>query len=644
MQDQRSARLIARTAVACASALLVAASLAAQDPIPWTEEAIARGAGYQPVAAEQSYGAGVAFVDLDGDGDDDLVAVGGVRVGILENDGTGNFIDRSSGNGIPLISLASGVTAADYDGDRDLDLHISTWANPDLLLRNEGDFTFTEIAGDAGVDDAGAGVGAAWADYDGDGWLDLYLANRTLDVGLDIPNRLFRNRGDGTFEEVAESLGVDDGQSPTFQPVFFDYDRDGHPDLYLTTDKGYSLGETNRLFHNLDAVFDDVTEVTATGANVEAMGLAVGDYDGDGQQDLYITNTSPGNILLLNAGTRPWLDATGDAGVACNAVGWAAAFFDYDNDMQQELYVCNSNAPNRLYDHDGSWPAVDVAPGVQVDDPMVSYTLALSDVDCDGDIDMVVGDADRLRLYINHEGVRDDAARSWIRVAVRGPDPNFFSVGANVDVRVGTQWQSKEIRAGSNYKSQDSLVAHFGLGAAVAVDEVSVTWSGGVTRTIGALPANETWTLYHETWIHDADLDGDTDLDDFQQLATCYGNAVAPGCEMFDANGDGEIDLDDAWGFAEAFDGPLLDCNTNGTADLLEVLAGAATDFDGNGVLDDCQATGDVDGSGAVNVQDLMAVLLAWGACPADGQCSGDTDRDGVVDIVDLVAVVTHWG
>jgi hypothetical protein len=287
---------------------------------------VIRGLDYDVSGAFFYFGRGVALVDLDRDGDLDALTVGSPTgtVGVFENDGAGFFTDRSSGNGIPAVPKASGIAAGDYDGDRDLDVYISNWTEPNLLLRNEGDFQFVDVAAAAGVADDGPGVGCAWGDFDADGHLDLYAGNRTTDGGSDAVNQLYRNLGDGTFEEVGEKLGVDDGLSPTFQAVFFDHDRDGDPDIYVANDKGYAQNETNRLFENLGGSFQDITEDTQTGAHIDSMGTAVGDYDRNGYQDLYVTNNPFGNVLLLNQGSGPYVSYGDEAGVGSYAIGWAA--------------------------------------------------------------------------------------------------------------------------------------------------------------------------------------------------------------------------------------------------------------------------------------------------------------------------------
>lgn len=558
------------------SVALAAPAALAGSPAPFTEEAVERGVDYL-VGIPGVWMNGVAFVDLDNDGDPDLVVTGrgdGV-VGVYENDGTGHFIDRSSGNGIPVLGASAGVVAGDYDADGDLDLYFSVNYMANVLVRNEGEFKFTDVTFRAGVGDTGFGTGCAWADYDNDGWLDLYLANHTSQSVPDNPNRLYRNLGDGTFIDVASSLGVDD-DNITWQAVFFDFDRDGDADLYLSNDKGVNsnCAEHNYLFENVGGAFVDITYESGTEACLDSMGVAVGDFDGNGFQDMYATNTQTGNVLLLSRGDGTFTDATLEAAVGSYEIGWGAHFFDYDNDGHQELYVCNLMAPNRLYDCDGTFPCVDMAPALGVAGQSNSFCMAVADIDDDGDLDLVVEDHDqKIRLYVNQEGQR----RRWVKLRIVGNDQNRFAIGANVQVTVRGVFRKdalpsggeghgglrdapgvageeqllaghvllREVAAGSNFMSQNELTLHYGLGKAMKISEVAVVWPNGERRTVANLPTNRTWTIYPHGRLGDGDQDGDVDGDDLRSFLRCFGGGVQPGCEMMDIDGDGDVDAAD---------------------------------------------------------------------------------------------------
>ncbi len=547
-------------------------------PLPFTEEAVARGINYT-VEQGGTFGCGVAFADLDGDGDPDLITLGKTTAGpldpwtagIYENDGSGFFTNRSSGNGIPLMPMATGITAADYDGDGDLDLYFSNWLQPNVLMRNDGGFMFTDVSQAAGVDDVGAGSGCGWGDYDNDGRLDLYLANRTATNLPDPPytpsteqNRLYHNLGDGTFEEVAAALGVADGEARSFQGAFFDYDRDSDADLYLSNDKGLSSGCAwrNHLWQNIGGTFLDVSQSSGTDGCIEAMCIAIGDFDNNLFPDIYVTNLPAGNVLYLNQGDGTFLDYSQQAGVTSNEVGWGSVFFDYDNDGRLDLYVCNHTAPNRLYDFDGQWPAANqaVALGVADDGPGESFCVAAADIDNDGDLDLVLSNRStptttgRIHLFINHEGQR----RRWIKFNVIGQGQNVFGVGTQVDIRTGVTWRMREVIAGSAFKSQDDLTLHFGLADATMVDEIRIVWPGGTTRTITNIAADQTYPLYPPERLGDGDGDGDIDSDDVSIfVAVLIGaqtgtNQVA----VNDFNGDGLADGHDISAFVIAMLSP----------------------------------------------------------------------------------------
>ncbi len=628
-------------------------------PAPFTEEAIQRGVLYTP-DNPQTFGSGFALADLDNDGDADLVLVGRTSVGttptvaVYENDGTGHFIDRSAGSGIPDLPLATGVVAADYDADGDLDLYITCWIDANALLRNEGNFVFTDVAAQAGVDDIGAGSGACWGDYDGDGWLDLYVPNRT-ETSLPgqppsmVPNRLYRNQGDGTFEEVAAQLGVDDGLARSFQACFFDFDRDHDADLYLANDKGLSTNcqWTNHLFENVGGTFVDISQSSGTGGCIDAMCIAVGDFDANGWQDIYVTNLPVGNVLYLNNGDGTFSENARMAGVESFAVGWGAFFFDFDNDTWLDLYVCNSFTVNRLYAYDGTWPARDIADVLGVADPGMSFCAATADLDLDGDLDIVVSNtAENIKLYINHEGQR----RNWVRFRVVGQGANTWGIGANVLLDLPGKTLLREVIAGSGFKTQDDLVLHFGLDQAGEIPTTRVFWPGGTSRIIRNLKANFTWTLYPPERLGDADGDGHVLLNDFLVFEDCHtgpgSGLISPGCEMMDFDGDADVDLDDLDAFLARYEGPFVDCNDNGVHDFVDIIRGTANDANRNGRIDACECLGDLDGDGQIGLSDLARLLAAFGSCAGDPSFDpdADLDADGCVALADLSLLLDGFG
>ncbi len=470
----------------------------AGPPILFAEEAVSRGIDYLVMVGnwKSGFGCGVAFADLDNDGDPDLVVTGGAdaRLGVYENNGAGMFADHTLATDVPLPITVSGLVAGDYDGDGLLDLYITNWAGPNMLLRNLGSFQFSDQAAAAGVADEGAGQGAVFGDYDLDGWLDIYLANRTDPPGsVDVPpNRLYHNLGNGTFEEVGAAHGVDD-RGAGFQGAFVDFDLDGDVDLYLANDKG-TKGFSNRLWENVSGTFVDVTAESAAGVIGDFMGLAVGDFDQNGFPDFYTTNVPVGNALLLNAGDGTFVESASITGVAAFSSGWGTHFLDFDNDGDEDLYVVNAIDPDMLFESAGVFPASDVAASVGLANAgSNAFCSAVADIDGDGDLDILVQNFfEGIRLFVNNANDEGNPARNWLMVKLVGLGGNRFGVGARIDVEIQGTVQSRQVLAGVSYKSSSSLVMHFGLGAATQVDSVTVTWAGGATTVVQNVAANQT--------------------------------------------------------------------------------------------------------------------------------------------------------
>lgn len=498
-----------------ALSLLGVSSPALAGVNPFTEEAIPRGLLYimQGWPQVSGYlGMGCGFADLDGDGDQDIIIIGAAdgHVGIFENDGTGNFTDRSAASGIPLLGGGSAFAAGDYNADGAVDIYFTQTALSDqtpqanILMRNDGGFQFTDVTMQAGVGDLGDGSAAAWGDYSGDGFLDLYVCNYHGIIGGantdNMHNKLYRNLGDGTFEDVSAAQGVDD-DGYGFQAVWFDFDKDGDVDLYLSNDRAALAGShENQLWRNDNGQLVNITALAGADVAIDSMGVACGDFDGNRWPDLYCTNV-PGvggmdNPLLLNQGNGTFVESGVSAGVdnPSSGTSWGSIFFDFDNDSHLDLYVNNMFSANALYTHGGVFPSTEVAASygvVAAAGP--SFAAAVADVDGDGDQDLLVnGLAGAVELFINHEG----ELRNWIRYRLVGSYPNYQAIGASVDTRIGADWKLREVLAGGNsYLSQNELTVHVGLGDATVADEVVVRWPGGSTTTLFDQSANQVITI-----------------------------------------------------------------------------------------------------------------------------------------------------
>ncbi len=568
---------------------------------PFTEEGFIRGLSLlTPFGwGGPAFGYGLALNDFDGDGDPDLL-VTGVNLGevrIFENDGTGNFTDRTVGSNLPKSLDYNGVSCADYDRDSDLDVYLSTLSGPNLLLQNNGDFTFTDVTSSSGLGNTGDTTGTCWGDFDSDGWVDLYVVNYapSAQFGITSINALYRNNGDGTFDEVGAEQGVDDNHAG-FQAIFFDHDGDGDVDLYLANDFGNDdPGNHNHLWRNDNGHFVDISGPSGTGAMMSAMGLSAGDFDHDGDFDIFCTDNPPDNLLLMNNGDGTYLDATDLAEVqGNNGRSWGVMFWDFDNDTFEEIFVANQVSTNLLYDFDGTMPFEEIGATLGIDDtgwnsPGASFCCAKADVDGDGDLDAVIQTYNEpIALYINHEG----ETRNWLRVRLRDADGKLFSVGATALARTGSIVQMKQINAGTGLKSSSEFILHFGLDDALIVETLLIRWPDRLLSLLENVEVNQL------------------------------------------------LQVD------QALMDPVLDCDDNLVPDVWQIAADPGLDLDGDGLLDLCSHRffrGDSNADQAVDLADAIVTLShIFSGGEVDCLDAADSNDDGAVDVSDPIYLLAH--
>ncbi len=499
-----------RAPIGCLALCVLSTSATGQAP--FTEESLQRGIAYFTTSLGAFSGYGVMLVDADGDGDSDAVTMGGFEdvIGVYANNGSGQFADVGGASGIPPLAGGSGALAFDYDADGDLDFFFSGYSTPNLLMRNEGGFVFFNDTSRAGLEDTSASNGCAAGDVDGDGWQDLHVPN------YGEPDCFYVNSA-GTFHEVGAAMGVDD-DSRGYQSCFFDFDNDGDLDLYVSNDKKIQeeLEMHNHLYENVNGTLVDISADSDADVNIYSMGCAVGDFDGDGLQDLFPSNLNvEGNPLLINQGKGRFRELSMEYGVESFRTAWAAIFFDYDNDTNMDLYVCNmpdagGDPRNRLYVHGGASSCVDIAGPLGLASIEASYGAAVGDIDNDGDLDIIGQETNNwVQLYINREGEQ----RNWIKFRLVGSGVNTHAVGARVTARVGSQVQLRQVMAGGNtYKSQNDYIVHFGLDTAQFVDEVRVLWPEGNSTRLRNLSVNQTYV------VRQAKISLPDDLDDGGQV------------------------------------------------------------------------------------------------------------------------------
>ncbi|WP_210374660.1 CRTAC1 family protein [Rhodothermus bifroesti] len=494
----------------------------------------------------EDMGSGAAWGDYDRDGWEDLYVVNtigpltmtrdeGRKAGtcnrLFRNNGDGTFTDVTKTARVGFCGWGMGATWGDYDNDGWPDLIVTAFGEL-VLYHNNGDGTFTEVTQRAGLSGfEGFWTGASWGDYDNDGDLDLYITgyvryvpmeNDPTALGFDIENPpginpssfepernlLFRNNGDGTFTEVASRAGVANPMGKSLSAAWVDLDQDGWLDLYVANDVS-----DNAFFRNRgDGTFEDLSYPALVADYRSSMGIAVGDWDGDGDLELFLTHwVAQENAFYTNLIReegkllfRDEADRYGLGQISLDYVGWGTFFFDYNNDGRPDLFVTNGSTlqqrdrpqllvPQKdlLFWNRGADGFYDVSAvsGSYFDSLFVGRGAAFADYDRDGDLDLFVVNHGTRGVLLRNEG---GSQQSWLQVALESRSCNRMALGAWVRVVVGNSAQVQQIGAQSSYLSQNSYVAHFGLGEAAVVDTVEVIWPcNGKRQRLEHVPARQ---------------------------------------------------------------------------------------------------------------------------------------------------------
>lgn len=515
--------------------LSVRAAPAAQT---WRFSDVTRSAGLEymhgftgiPIGEPEVQAAGVGAGDYDGDGWFDLyVARGNVGANLLfRNRGDGSFEEVGAAAGVALTGeIATGPTFADVDGDGWLDLLvIGLVCPPDApycpaasgqrgrphLFRNRSDGTFEEITDRAGIVVTRDCYSAALGDYDRDGDLDLFLSHWGNLRPPRSSEHLWQNDGRGAFKDISDRAGLTQAYSVvdqvidfSFTPNFSDIDSDG---WLIASDF-----LTSKVFrNNRDGTFSDVTTPVISDEN--GMGGAVGDYDNDGDLDWFVSsiwlpNPNPenpdvgtGNRLYRNRGDGSFEDATDAGGVRVGYWGWGSTFADLNNDGWLDLFHVNGWSlhdsvefemdPSRLFLNSGNGTFTERSAELGILDTGQGRGVVAFDYDRDGDVDLFIANNQQPPLLLRNDGGN---ANSFLTVKLSGRRPNTEAIGARVFVVTAGLSQMRELRAGSNFESQDPAEAHFGLGGAQSADEVRVVWPDGETSVLYNVGANQRLVL-----------------------------------------------------------------------------------------------------------------------------------------------------
>ena len=431
----------------------------------------------------QKWGHGVGFLDYNNDGRLDIYVVHNLQPNSLfHNNGNGTFTNVAKQAGVEGSDQSDqGVILGDYDNDGYIDIFLT---NPLILYHNNGNGTFTNVSWSTHVRRTGTFRAAAFGDYNNDGYLDIYVGAQGE------PNILYRNNGDGTFSNVAQQAGVDD--SGEVMPVgFFDYDNDGYLDIYVGN-WGRSAPQPNVLYRNNgDGTFTNVTDYAGVGDEGNAHGLAFGDYDNDGDLDIYITNYDQANVLYRNNGDGTFTDITNYAGVGNVGLNRSCIFADFDNDGYLDIFVTVRSGGNLLYHNNGDGTFTEVAQSWGLGGTKNAHGAASGDYDNDGDLDIYVAHVYEADRFYRNSGT----SNNWIIIRTIGTMSNRSGIGARVRVVCGNLSQIREVSGGSGYGSQESLPVEFGLGAATHIDSIIIRWPSGIIQVLRNISPNQILTV-----------------------------------------------------------------------------------------------------------------------------------------------------
>ena len=494
----------------------------------------------------ETLGAGGAFFDADNDGYldiylvnsgywDELHSVKQASSVLYRNNGDGTFTDRTATAGVGNRgNYGQGAACADYNNDGNTDLYVTNFG-ANVLYRNNGDGTFTDVTDLAGVGDPDWSCSATFIDYNRDGHLDLFVANYLVysrevtyrpcgegeihtychpSLFEGAPDTLYRNNGNGTFTDVSQEAGVD-GIGGLFHGkglgvVSADFNNDGIPDLYVANDDT----RNDFFYNNGDGTFSEISLLAGCAYSFDGiaqagMGVATDDYNGDGWLDIFVTNLSyETNALYRNNGDGTFTDVIYESHLGKESflyVGFGTGFFDADNDGWRDLFIANGHIldniegthdvltyrqPDQLFRNSGdsTFQEISADAGAYFQQAAVSRGALFGDYDNDGDVDLLVTQSNGPVTLLRNESITE---HNWIRIKTVGVISSRDGIGTRVILTSGDHKQIQEVNQGASYLSSHDVRLHFGLGDRDTVNKLEIRWQSGVVQVFKNLSVNK---------------------------------------------------------------------------------------------------------------------------------------------------------